>query len=192
MGRKRQTRKQTDRVNSKTSLNSGNVSSDSESETSLVARKESQTVCGQKTQTNGSADTDCYAPTHPTGASINHTSFGQHCSAAQTVQAERAHTSFDRSVSQKTIPAKTCNLHSLTMVHNLSAYPRMIMTLIRLHKDYLSAQVLDVLCHNWTRASNSHWAMRSPTSLYSLPVFLGKLQTLIRLYIRMRFQLGLT
>ena len=108
MGRKRQTRKRTDRVNSKTSLNSGNVSSDSESETSLVSRKESQTVLGQKTLTNGSADTDCNAPTQPTGASINHTSFGQHCLTGQVVQAERAGTSYDRSVSQE-------NRHSESM-----------------------------------------------------------------------------
>ena len=106
MGRKRQTRKRTDRVNSKTSLNSGNVSSDSESETSLVSRKESRTVCGQTTQTNGSADTDCNAPTQPTGASSNHTSFGQHCFTGQTVHAERAPTSFDRSVSQENIPSE--------------------------------------------------------------------------------------
>ena len=108
MGRKRQTRKRTDRVNSKTSLNSGNVSSDSESETSLVSRKESQTVLGQKTLTNGSADTDCNSPTQPTGASINHTSFGQHCLTGQVVQAERAGTSYDRSVSQE-------NRHSESM-----------------------------------------------------------------------------
>ena len=106
MGRKRQTRKRTDRVNSKTSLNSGNVSSDSESETSLVSRKESRTVCGQTTQTNGSADTDCNAPTHSTGASSNHTSFGQHCFTGQTVHDERAPTSFDRSVSQENIPSE--------------------------------------------------------------------------------------
>ena len=106
MGRKRQTRKRTDRVNSKTSLNSGNVSSDSESETSLVSRKESRTVCGQTTQTNGSADTDCNAPTHSTGASSNHTSFGQHCFTGQTVHDERAPMSFDRSVSQENIPSE--------------------------------------------------------------------------------------
>ena len=100
MGRKRQTRNRTDRVNSKTSLNSGNVSSDSKSETSLVSRKESQTVLGQKALTNGSADTDCNAPIQPTGASINHTSFGQHCLTGQVVQTERAGTSYDRSVSQ--------------------------------------------------------------------------------------------
>ena len=106
MGRKRQTRKRADLVHSKTSLNSGNVSSDSESETSLVSRKESQTIFGQKTQTNTSADIDCNAPTQPTGASIglNRTGFGQHCFTGQTVQAERAHTSFDRSVSQENIP----------------------------------------------------------------------------------------
>ena len=106
MGRKRQTRKRTDRVNSKTSLNSGNVSSDSESETSLVSRKESRTVCGPKTLTNGSADTDCNAPTQPTGASSNHTSFGQHCFTGQTVHDERAPTSFDRSVSQENNPSE--------------------------------------------------------------------------------------
>ena len=105
MGRKRQTRKRTDRVNCKTSLNSGNVSSDSESETSLVARKESRKICGQTTQTNGSADTDCNAPTQPTGASSNHTSFGQHCFTGQTVHDERAPTSFDRSVPQDNIPS---------------------------------------------------------------------------------------
>ena len=106
MGRKRQTRKRTDRVNSKTSLNSGNVSSESESETSLVSRKESRTVCGQKTLTNGSADTDCNAPTQPTGESSNHTSFGQHCFTSQTVHDERAPMSFDRSVSQENIPSE--------------------------------------------------------------------------------------
>ena len=106
MGRKRQTRKRTDRVNSKTSLNSGNVSSDSESETSLVSRKESRTVCGPKTLANGSADTDCNAPTQPTGASSNHTSFGQHCFTGQTVHDERAPTSFDRSVSQENNPSE--------------------------------------------------------------------------------------
>ena len=106
MGRKRQTRKRTDRVNSKTSLNSGNVSSDSESETSLVSRKERRTVCGQTTQTNGSADTDCNAPTHSTGASSNHTTFGQHCFTSQTVHDERAPMSFDRSVSQENIPSE--------------------------------------------------------------------------------------
>ena len=106
MGRKRQTRKRTDRVNSKTSLNSGNVSSDSESETSLVSRKESQTVIGQKVLTNGSADTDCNAPTRPSGASINHTSFGQHCLTGQVIQAERAHMSINRSVSQENIPSE--------------------------------------------------------------------------------------
>ena len=106
MGRKRQTRKRTDRVNSKTSLNSGNVSSDSESETSQVSRKESQTVCGQTTQTNGSAVIDCNAPTQPTGASSNHTSFGQPCFTGQTVHDERAPTSFDRSVSQENNPSE--------------------------------------------------------------------------------------
>ena len=106
MGRKRQTRKRTDRVNSKTSLNSGNVSSDSISETSLVSRKESLTVCGQKTLANGSADTDCNAPTQPTGASSSHTSFGQHCFTGQTVHDERALMSFDHSVSQENIPSE--------------------------------------------------------------------------------------
>ena len=106
MGRKRQTRKRTDRVNSKTSLNSGNVSSDSESETSLVSRKESRTVCGQKTLANGSADTDCNAPTQPTCASSSHTSFGQHCFTGQTVHDERALMSFDHSVSQENIPSE--------------------------------------------------------------------------------------
>ena len=106
MGRKRQTRERADLVHSKTSLNSGNVSSDSESVTSLVSRKESQTVCGLKTQTNGSADIDCNAPTQPTGASINHTGFGQHCFTGQPVQAERAYTSFDRPVSQENIPSE--------------------------------------------------------------------------------------
>ena len=106
MGRKRQTGKRTDHVNSKTSLNSGNVSSDSESEISLVSRKESRTVCGQTTQTNGSADTDRNAPTQPTGASSNHTSFGQHYFTGQTVHDERAPTSFDRSVSQENIPSE--------------------------------------------------------------------------------------
>ena len=106
MGRKRQTRKRTDRVNSQTSLNSGHVSSDSESETSQVSRKESRTVIGQKTLTNGSADTDCNAPAQPTGASSNHTSFGQHCFTSQTVHDERAPMSFDRSVSQENIPSE--------------------------------------------------------------------------------------
>ena len=106
MGRKRQTRKRTDRVNSKTSLNSGNVSSDSESDTSLVSRKESRTVCGQKTLANGSADTDCNAPTQPTGASSSHTSFGQHCFTGQTVHNERALMSYDHSVSQENIPSE--------------------------------------------------------------------------------------
>ena len=106
MGRKRQTRKRTDRVNSKISLNSGNVSSDSESETSLVSRKESQTVCGQTTQTNGSADTDCNAPTQPTDASSNHTSFGQPCFTGQIVHDERAPTSFECSVSQENNPSE--------------------------------------------------------------------------------------
>ena len=115
MGRKRQTRKRTDRVNSKTSLNSGNISSDSESETSLVSRKESQTVFGQKAMTNGSADTDCNAPTQPTGASINQTSFGQHCLTGQVMQADRAHTSFDRSVSQENIPSE--NMHPAQPEH---------------------------------------------------------------------------
>ena len=115
MGRKRQTRKRTDRVNSKTSLNSGNISSDSESETSLVSRKESQTVFGQKALTNGSADTDCNAPTLPTGASINQTSLGQHCLTGQVMQAERAHTSFDRSVSQENIPSE--NMHPAQPEH---------------------------------------------------------------------------
>ena len=108
MGRKRQTRKRTDLVHSKTSLNSGNVSSDSESKTSLVSRKESQTVCGQTTQRNGSADTDCNATTQAMGASINHTGSGQHCLTGQFVQAERVHTSFDRSMSQE-------NIHSENM-----------------------------------------------------------------------------
>ena len=106
MGRKRQTRKRADLVHSKTSLNSVNVSSDSESETSLVSRKESQTIFSQKMLTNGSADIDCNAPTQPTGASINHTGFGQHCFTGKTVQAERAHTSFDRSVSKENIPSE--------------------------------------------------------------------------------------
>ena len=106
MGRKRQTRKRTDRVNSKTSLNSENVSSDSESETSLVSRKESRTVCGQKTLTNGIADTYCNAPVQPTGASSNHTSFGQHCFTGQTVHDERAPMSFDRSMSQENISSE--------------------------------------------------------------------------------------
>ena len=90
MGRKRQTRKRTDRVQSKTSLNSGNISSDSDSETSLISHKESQTVCGQKT----SAYADRNAPTQATVS----TSFGSHCLSDQTAHAEGAESaSYDRS-----------------------------------------------------------------------------------------------
>ena len=90
MGRKRQTRKRTDRVQSKTSLNSGNISSDSDSETSLISHKESQTVCGQKT----SAYADRNAPTQATVS----TSFGSHGLSDQTAHAEGAESaSYDRS-----------------------------------------------------------------------------------------------
>ena len=94
MGRKRQTRKRTDRVQSKTSLNSGNISSDSDSETSLVSHKESQTVFGQKTRTNDSAYADRNTSTQATGS----TSFVSHCLSDQTAQAEGAGSvSYDRS-----------------------------------------------------------------------------------------------
>ena len=86
MGRKRQTRKRTDRVQSKTSLNSGNISSDSDSETSLVSHKESQTVFGQKTRTNDSAYADRNTSTQATGSM----SFVSHCLSDQTAQAEGA------------------------------------------------------------------------------------------------------
>ena len=90
MGRKRQTRKRTDRVQSKTSLNSGNISSDSDSETSLISHKESQTVCGQKT----SAYADRNAPTQATVS----TSFGSHGLSDQTAHADGAESaSYDRS-----------------------------------------------------------------------------------------------
>ena len=91
MGRKRQTRKRTDSVQSKTSLNRGNISSDSDSETSLVSHKESQTVFGQKTRTNDSAYADRNAPTQATVS----TSFGSYCLSDQTAQTESA--SYDRS-----------------------------------------------------------------------------------------------
>ena len=78
MGRKRQTRKRTDRVQSKTSLNSGNISSDSEAE------KVKKTI----------AYTDRNAPTQATVS----TSFGSHCLSDQTTHAEGAESvSYDRS-----------------------------------------------------------------------------------------------
>ena len=71
MGRKRQIRKRAERVHSKTSLNSGIITSDSESEASVVSRKQSQTVIGLKNQTNVSAHPDINVTSQLQGTGTN-------------------------------------------------------------------------------------------------------------------------
>ena len=178
MARKRQTRKQ------KPPLTVG-MCPLIRNQRPLVSRKESQTVFGQKTLTNGWADTDCNAPTHPTGVSINHTSFRQHCLTGQDEQAERAGTSSDQSVSQE-------NPHSKNMQHEQPEHGQHPISLPS--DDYDTDQVTQRLPVSTGRGRfvlqlNSHHELTlcraQSETLFSLPVFLGKLQTLIRLYMGM-------